>query len=180
MDHSFFRRMEAVMRNVCRGTAFAICAVLAALTILLVLPGAFGIHPLAVQSGSMEPAYPRGSLIYIKSIGQSELQEGRAVTFYLSDGETLVTHRIVEIDREKGTVCTKGDANELEDTAKTPFSRIVGRPFLCIPLLGYLAGYLASPAGKAGILLLVVMVCILAWMDGSVQQNGKDREHEQI
>lgn len=167
------------MRNICRWTALAICGMLAVLTILLVLPGLFHIHPLIVRSGSMEPVYPVGSLIYVKSAEPDAYLPGETVTFYLPDGETLVTHRIVEADREKEVVYTKGDANEVEDGVATPFSRIIGRPFLCIPYLGYLAGYLADPAGKAGILLLVVMVCILSWMDGSIQKGGKNCEHEQ-
>lgn len=167
------------MRKLCRGTAFLICAVLAVLTILLVLPGLFGIHPLAVQSGSMEPDYPAGSLIYVRSIDTAGLQEGMVATFYLPDEQTLVTHRIVEIDRDKGAIYTKGDANESEDGMATPYSRIVGRPFLCIPMLGHLAGYLADPAGKAGILLLVVIVCILSWLEGSMQRSERSYESKE-
>jgi len=168
------------MQNICRWTALTICGILAALTILLVLPGLFKIHPLIVKSGSMEPAYPVGSLIYVKSVKDPEFLPGETVTFYLPDEETLVTHRIVEVDQEKGTVYTKGDANEVEDGAATPFSRIIGKPVLCIAGLGYVAGYLSSPAGKAGILFLVILVCILSWMDGSIQKGGNPHEHEQV
>lgn len=167
------------MRKLCRGIAFFICAVLAVLTILLVLPGLFGIHPLTVQSGSMEPGYPVGSLIYVKQVDTTRLQEGAVVTFYLPDDRTLVTHRIVEIDKEKGVIYTKGDANELEDGMATPYSRIVGQPFLCIPMLGHLAGYLADPAGKAGILMLVILVCVLSWLESSQQRSERSYESKE-
>ena len=36
------------------------------------------------------------------------------ITFYLDDN-TLVTHRVVEIDKKNQTYTTKGDANEKED-----------------------------------------------------------------
>lgn len=166
------------MRHFCKWLALGICGGLALLTVLLVLPGLFHIHPLAVQSESMEPAYPLGSMIYVKKVDESRLAEGRVVTFRLADEETLVTHRIVRVDEENRVLYTKGDANELEDSAATPFSRVVGSPALCIPHLGYLAGYLSSAAGKVGILLSVVIVCILSWMDGALQKHEEEVQRE--
>lgn len=168
------------MKKICRGTAFVICGVLAVLTVLLVLPGLFGIHPLIVKSGSMDPVYPVGSLLYVQRVEEDELKEGRTVTFYLPDGETLVTHRIVDSDEERGVVYTKGDANDVEDGVATPFSRIIGCPFLCIPYLGYLASYLSSSMGKAGVMMLVIAVCILSWIDGSIQRGEEEYEQERV
>ena len=162
------------MRHLCKWSALGICMVLALLTLLLVLPGLLGIHPLLVQSGSMEPEYPVGSMIYVKSTEGASLAEGDVATFYLPDEETLVTHRIIRVDEEKEEIYTKGDANELEDGASTPFSMIVGTPILCIPNLGYLAGYLSSAAGKVGIILLVSLVCLLSWMEGALIQEQKE------
>lgn len=166
------------MRHVCRWLALGICGILALLTVLLVLPGLFHIYPLAVQSESMEPVYPAGSMIYVKKVAENRIAEGMAVTFYLADEETLVTHRIVRIDEEERVLYTKGDANELEDSAATPFSRVVGSPILCVPYLGYLAGYLSSAVGKVGIILAVVMVCILSWMDGALQKQEDEVQRE--
>ncbi len=164
------------MRHLCKWLALAICGVLAVLTILLVLPGLFGIHPLIVQSGSMEPVYPKGSMVYIRNTDPSGLSEGSTVTFHLADGETLVTHRITQIDMEREEIYTKGDANELEGGAATSFAQVEGVPFFCIPYLGYLAGYLSSMAGKAGIVLLVIMVCLLSWMDGALMKQKEALE----
>lgn len=159
------------MRHLCKWLALGICGALALLTVLLVLPELFHIHPLAVRGGSMEPDYPAGSMIYVKKVNGDRLKEGQVVTFRLADEETLVTHRIVRVDRQKELLYTKGDANELEDREATPFSRVVGSPVLCVPGLGTAAEYLASPIGKVGILLSVVMVCILSWMDGALQRE---------
>lgn len=166
------------MRHLCKWLALGICGALAFLTVLLVLPGLFQIHPMSVESESMEPDYPAGSMIYVKKVDESRLAEGMVVTFCLADEETLVTHRIVRVDEEKRLLYTKGDANELEDGAATPFLRVVGRPVLCIPHLGYLAGYLSSAVGKIGILLAVVMVCILSWMDGALQRQEEEALRE--
>lgn len=166
------------MRHLCKWSALAICGVLAILTILLVLPGLFGIHPLIVQSGSMEPAYPKGSMVYVRGTDPSGLLEGNPVTFYLPDGETLVTHRITHIDMDREEIFTKGDANEREDGTPVSFEQVEGVPFFCIPYLGYLAGYLSSMAGKAGIVMLVIMVCLLSWMDGALLKQEEEAWEE--
>lgn len=159
------------MERICKWAALVICGLLAVLTILLVLPGLFHIHPLIVKSGSMEPTYPVGSLIYVKPMDEAKLEEGRAVTFYLPDEVTLVTHRIVHIDEESRTICTKGDANEREDGVATPFSSILGVPFVCVPGLGVVAEFLESALGKAFIVLLVVAVCFLSWLESTFQKQ---------
>ncbi len=75
------------MRYLCKWSALGICGFLAVLTILLALPGLFGIHPLLVQSGSMEPEYAVGSVIYVRQAELSRLSEGMVVTFCLPDGD---------------------------------------------------------------------------------------------
>lgn len=95
------------MRHLCKWLALAICGILAVLTILLVLPGLFGIHPLIVQSGSMEPVYPKGSMVYIRSVDPYRLSEGNIVTYRLEDGKTLVTHRIMRMDMDRKEIYTK-------------------------------------------------------------------------
>lgn len=88
------------MRRLCKWSALGICGLLALLTVLLALPGLVGIHPLLVQSGSMDPDYPAGSVIYVKQAEAAELAEGMVVTFYLPDEETMITHRIVRMAAE--------------------------------------------------------------------------------
>lgn len=158
------------MRYVCKWLAIDICAVLALLTLLLVAPGLFGIHPLIVQSRSMEPVYPAGSLLYVRdtSTDGSDLAEGEPVTFFLPDLETLVTHRIVSVDRKQQVIHTKGDANELADEIATPFSSVTGLPLFCIPYLGYVAECLSGTFGKFCIFLMVILVFFLSWLDGAM------------
>ena len=163
------------MRHICKWSALGICMVLALLTFFLVVPGLFGIYPLIVQSRSMEPVYPVGSLLYVKESPSdgSKLLEGETATFYLPDHETLVTHRVVSIDWDREEIRTKGDANEFEDELSTSFSNVKGIPFMCIPYMGYIAGYLSGTLGKFGIFLMVILVFILSWMDGSMFQEQK-------
>ena len=66
--------------------------------------------PLAVLSGSMEPTYHVGSLIYVKDADPEEVQVGEPITFKISD-DTMVTHRVVAIDPGGPNLQTKGDAS---------------------------------------------------------------------
>ena len=59
-----------------------------------------GLTPYAVLSGSMEPQYPVGSLIYVKDADPSSVEVGQAITFRQGSG-TLVTHQVYEIDSEQ-------------------------------------------------------------------------------
>ena len=58
-------------------------AVLVALVVILVLPRVFGVQPLVVLSGSMEPTYHVGSLIYVTNFNPKELNIGDICIFLL-------------------------------------------------------------------------------------------------
>ena len=44
-----------------------------------------GLHPYTVLSGSMEPTYRTGSLIYVKEAKPEEIEVGQAITFVLNE-----------------------------------------------------------------------------------------------
>lgn len=72
--------------------------VLVAMLVAFLMGGArlFGVEVYAVLSGSMEPEYPTGSLIYVKDVPLEELEVNDVITFRMG-GNTTATHRIVEI-----------------------------------------------------------------------------------
>ncbi|MGN0715609.1 MAG: signal peptidase I [Anaerovoracaceae bacterium] len=138
------------------------------LVLLLVAPRVFGMHVFTVLSGSMEPSYPVGSLIYVKSVDPFQLKEGDVITFLL-DEDTVATHRIVDIvpDDEEDSVIrfrTKGDANDAEDGSLVHCRNVVGTPIFTIPKLGFFADYIQHPPGMyiaisaAAIVLLILLL----------------------
>lgn len=138
------------------------------LAVALVGVRLFGIRTYAVLSGSMEPTYPTGSLLYVKKVDPQELKVGDAITFLLNE-DTAATHRIVEIlpDEDDASVLrfrTQGDANEAADAVPVHYKNIIGKPVFCIPLLGYVAGFIQQPPGlylaigAAAILLILVFL----------------------
>ena len=139
-----------------------------ALVLLLVAPRVFGVHVFTVLSGSMEPAYPVGSMIYVKSVDPFQLKDGDVISFLL-DENTIATHRITGIvpDEEDESVIrfrTKGDANDAEDGSLVHCRNVVGTPIFTIPKLGYFADYIQHPPGMyiavsaAAIVLLILLL----------------------
>ena len=130
-------------------TLIVIAAVL--LAVLLVGVRLAGLQVFTVLSGSMEPTYHTGSLIYVKKVDAAKLSEGTVITFML-DENTVATHRIVGVvpdEDEPGVVRyrTKGDANEAEDGSLVHYKNVIGTPVFSIPKLGYLANYIQHPPG---------------------------------
>ena len=140
--------------------------ILLILAVLLAGVRLVGLRPLTVLSGSMEPTYHVGSLIYVKSVDYKDLKAGDVITFML-DEDTLATPRLVEVvpdEDDPATVRyrTKGDANEFEDGSLVHYKNVVGTPVFTIPELGYVANYIQNPPGtyvalSAGAVLLLLM-----------------------
>ena len=136
------------------------------LALLLAGPRLVGMDVFTVLSGSMEPAYHTGSLIYVKDVDPFEIEPGQVITFMLSE-DTVATHRVVGIvpdEDEPGTIRfrTKGDANNVEDGSLVHYKNIIGTPVFTIPQLGYLANYIQNPPGmylaiSAGAILLMMV-----------------------
>ena len=152
------------------------------LAVLLVGARLVGLQVFTVLSGSMEPTYHTGSLIYVKKVDATKLSEGTVITFML-DEDTIATHRIVGVvpDEQDPTVIryrTKGDANESEDGGLVHYKNVIGTPVFTIPKLGYLANYIQHPPGSyvaisigALILLLMFLPELLGMFSGEEKKQ---------
>ena len=166
-----------------------ITSVLVALVVIiaLLLVGArlFGLQVFTVLSGSMEPVYHVGSLIYVKDVDPFELESGDVITFML-DENTVATHRIVEVvpDEEDDSVVrfrTKGDANENVDGSLVHYKNVIGSPVFTIPYLGYAVSYIQNPPGtyvaiSAGAILLLLV--FLPDLFGDDKKKKKDADDD--
>ena len=101
------------------------------------LPGLFHMKAYVVKSSSMEPAIKAGSVIYVSQYREEEtISPGDIVSF--QTGDAKVTHRVVAVDTEQGSVITKGDANKTRDSQPVTFDAIEGKVRFHIPVIGYL------------------------------------------
>ena len=145
-----------------------------ALAILLVGVRLVGLTPYTVLSGSMEPAYHVGSLIYVRPIDAQDIEVGTPLTFSVSDGSLVATHRVVEIITENGETLyiTKGDANDVTDPPLS-FSRVIGSPVFSIPFLGYFSTWLQSGAGVIAGIALAAMLLLTSLLSELLPSDGK-------
>lgn len=152
-----------MLKKICNILSTLIMVILICIVSILCVPKIMGMETLAVISGSMEPYIPIGSLVIINETSFADLNIGDVVTYRLND-ETLVTHRIESINKEKKEVITKGDANESNDGNPISFDRIVGKLMWSVPFLGYLTIYMKTPLGIAimcGIVFILVLLYFL-------------------
>ena len=160
--------MSKALKKVWNSVTTVLVVLVVILALLLVGARVVGLQVFTVLSGSMEPNYHTGSLIYVKKVDYRELEAGDVITFML-DEDTVATHRIVGVvpDEEDPTVLryrTKGDANDAEDGSLVHYKNIIGSPVFTIPKLGYVASYIQNPPGTyiaisgGAILLLLVFL----------------------
>lgn len=157
-----------MIRKIANGLSTVVMVLVALLALTLVGGRLFGMQTYAVLSGSMEPAYPTGALLYVRKVDPADIQPGQVITFLL-DEHTVATHRVVEVipDPEEAGIYryrTKGDANEAADVGLVHCKNVLGTPVVCVPYLGYVITWIQNPPGTyiaisaAAVLLLLVFL----------------------
>lgn len=179
-----------VIKRIWNTITTVLVALVVLLAVLLVGVRLIGFQVFTVLSGSMEPTYHVGSLIYVKEVDTNELSAGDPIT-YLIDDDTVVTHRIIEVvpdeeDPETIRFRTKGDANNAADGSLVHYKNVIGMPVFTIPYLGYVANYIQNPPGTyvaisaaAILLLLVFLPDLFASDDKSKKKKRKAEETEE-
>ena len=139
-----------------------------------------GMQVFNVISGSMEPTYSVGDLLYVKTVDPDSVKVGDPITFVLNEDLVVATHRVVSIDKENRQFTTKGDANETEDAAPVHFNNLVGIPVFAIPLLGYVSAYIQSPPGMyVAIALGIALLAAVFLPDLLTKEENKEKEKNQ-
>lgn len=107
-----------------------------------VLPRLVGGGAYAVETSSMRPHLPPGTLVVVRPVDPGTLGIGDVVTYQLRSGEpTVVTHRIVgiQVGKDGGPrFITQGDANPSPDPAPVQALQVRGRLWYSVPELGRL------------------------------------------
>ena len=177
--------MNTSLKKIWNVISSILVALVVLLALLLVGARVVGLQVFTVLSGSMEPTYHTGSLIYVKKVDPYTITDGQPITFML-DENTVATHRVVGIvpDEEDPTVIrfrTKGDANEAEDGSLVHYKNVIGTPIFSIPYLGYVADYIQHPPGmyiaiSAGAVLLLLVFIPDVFASDKDEEKKKKRK----
>ncbi|MCL2494670.1 MAG: signal peptidase I [Oscillospiraceae bacterium] len=149
----------------CRVASNAVIAVLIAGILAMAVPLLFRIQMLSVLSGSMEPDYPVGSLVWVVPTKFDKIKVSDDVTYELYPGQTpgqKVTHRVIEIDRENKMLVTQG-IHDSELTEKVLYDHLVGVVRFSVKGMGNVMDQLNGPSGfyiKAMIILAMSLLAL--------------------
>ena len=130
----------------------------------LTLPKMFGCVPYTIVSGSMEPAIPTGSLVYVRNADPDTVEIGDVIAYYGSNDENaVVVHRVVGKDGR--FFATKGDANVTGDLRPVGYEQFLGIVSVSVPKVGIAAQALTMSEGKSlaiGVVALALALHLLA------------------
>ena len=182
------RRTSSLQRPIKKGGKFipALCNIIGTLilaaviltSVPLAVPRLLGYEIYNVTSGSMEPALPVGSVIYVQRVAPEAVKEGEIIAYYV-DG-TVITHRVVENRFVEGEFVTKGDANDMEDISNTHYSDLVGVVKYHIPVLGdYLMVY-SNQLTKVYLLTLAFCGVMFNMLAGRMRRRQEERFQEEL
>ena len=148
--------------TLCSTLGTALLIVLILLCIPFTLPGFMGYKAYTVVSGSMEPAIPTGSLVYIKHMEPEDVETGCVIAYYGGrDTNVIITHRVVENRVTMREFITKGDANWTEDMNLVSYDHFLGRLELSIPKLGLAAQIMTGREGKTTAVCVIGLAIVL-------------------
>ena len=149
----------------------SVCLVITiALTAAFMMPKFIGLQPYVVTSGSMEPKYPVGSLIYVEKVEAEEISVGESITFYLQGTDTAATHQVYEVDRQQRQFRTQGinnrdqEGNILHDALPVSYDSVIGRPLFCIPYLGTVNRFCTTAPGSYVLIGLALFVAGISFV----------------
>ena len=176
--------MSKTLKQIWNWVSGILVGLVVLLAVALVGVRVVGLQPFVVLSGSMEPTYHVGSLIYVKDVDYKQLKVGDPITYMLSQ-DTVVTHRIIEVltdeeDPDTLRFFTQGDANDTPDGTSVHYRNILGKPVFSIPYLGYVSNYIQNPPGMyvaiaAGALLILLVFLPDIFSDGEADSKKKGR-----
>lgn len=133
----------------------------------------FGYECYTVISGSMEPKYMVGDLIYVKKVDLSSISPGDDITFILNEELEVATHQVTRIDTENERFYTKGLANDVEDQDPVHFNNVIGVPQFSIAKLGYVSNFIQNPPGTYIAIATVILLILLVFLPDMFGKNKK-------
>ena len=144
-----------------------------AVSIPLTVPRFMGYEIYSIVSGSMEPAIPVGSVVYVEPAAPQLVESGDVIAF--RSGEDVVVHRVVENRFVVGEFVTKGDANAGEDLTTTPYDALIGRVAQHIPAVGGLMSVYASSVGRIYLIILAACGVMFNILAAQLRARRRDR-----
>ena len=125
-----------------------------------------------VVSGSMEPAIPVGSAVFVRALPPAQIEAEDVIAFQSHD--RVITHRVVENNKPESSLVTQGDANAQPDPEAVPYGNVIGRVERHVPGLGWLLGTYTAGSGRIYLICFAAAGALLSLIPALA--SGKRRE----
>jgi signal peptidase len=144
---------------------------------------------------SMKPNILPGDVIVIKSVDETDIDEGDIISFYtyvqgIDRNQNLVwvkikvVHRVIDINEENQSYITKGDNNNDIDVIRNAqgeeidltYDQIIGEYAYRIPVLGTIATALRNPIMIGLVLVNVTIIVVIVKL---IKQKDKEPTPEE-
>lgn len=129
-------RTKIMVKKYFKKSFFGISIIVLVLFVVAYVLGFYKIF--LITSDSMYPAIKKQSLVVVWS--KARVKEKDVISFK-SFFNTVVTHRVVAIDKSQNTsnflITTKGDNNNFEDAKRVLSKDVIGKAILVIPNIGF-------------------------------------------
>lgn len=156
--------MSNILKKIWSITSSVLVVLMVLCAIFLMGSRLLGYQCFTIISGSMQPKYMVGDLIYVKEVDINSIKVGDDITFILNEDLVVATHQVIGIDAENQHFYTKGIANEVEDADPVHFNNVIGVPKFSIAKLGYVSDFIQNPPGiyiTIGICIILILVVFL-------------------
>ena len=157
------------------GIGIGIVVIVIVVLLPLTVPKLFGYEIYGILSQSMEPEIATGSVVYVQNVDPEDVEVGDIITFKMdAKSEVVATHRVVEILADERAFVTKGDNNDVVDSAPVSYDRLLGVTVFSLPYLGELSTLIYSANGIAGI-VIAFSIAIFCWIVADHLKNKNIR-----
>ena len=156
---------------------FVMLSVGATLLVALIIPRLSGATPYVIETGSMRPSMPPGTLVVVKPAAPQTIAAGDVITYQIKSGDpTVVTHRVVTVGYD-GTGeprwRTRGDDNQAADANWVMPMQVKGVRWYSVPYLGYVTSLVTDQ--QRGVLMALVVLGLLGYALAMFRKALRDR-----
>ena len=144
------RRRKNPLAAVFRAVGIILLIAIIAICVPLIVPKTMGYQLYTVVSGSMEPAVPTGSLVYIKYVEPGDIETGDIIAFYGSDAQ--------------GSIIT--------------YEQYVGKMVRSIPKVGGIVQTITVGSGKTVLKCVIGLAIVLQVLAAVLNRKYEDGEAE--
>ncbi|MEK7595392.1 MAG: signal peptidase I [Patescibacteria group bacterium] len=180
-----------MIKKVLGGLYWCLLLILAFVALVLFLSNLeipFKVKVFSVQSGSMFPSVPMGSLIVVKQFENYAI--GDVITFRnTSRSKETTTHRISKVKRDQAlkpvTFSTKGDSNDADDSGQISAESVLGKVIFSVPLVGFPLLFVKTLPGFISLIIIPATIIIYSELLNIKVQvlktiSGKKKSKEKI